>query len=1306
MSLKSFLCLACLSLVSSILHSQATITGELKKWHKVTLSWNGPTVSESDPVSPFLNYRLSVNLIAPSGKTWTVPGFFAADGNAGETSVSSGSVWRIHFAPEETGTWNYSVSFRTGINVAISAEPDSGTGTSFDGDSGSFTITSTDKTLPDNRANGRLDYVGIRYLQFQETGTYFLKAGADSPENLLSYDEFDNTDADYTWEAHFNDWNAEDPTWKTDQGKDLIGAINYLHSKGMNVFSFITFNVNGDGDDVWPYAATNLAQMNDMSSSDIDNRTRFDVSKLDQWEILFSHADKLGMYLHFKLQETENDQLLDGGELGLERRLYYREMIARFGHHLALNWNIGEENSQTPAQRIATAQFFFDNDPYKHNTVVHTRTNDKNTIYTPLLGNNSLFTGISMQNDPMPNHEDVKEWIKKSEDSGRPWVVANDEQGPAEIGVAADDGYAGNQGTAADNRDDIRNQVLWGTLMAGGAGVEYYFGSRTGVEDLDGDDFRSRETKWDDAKIALDFFNTHLPFWEMNSSDDLVDSNNMCFSKTDEVYVVYLPDGGNSQLDLSDVSENFRVKWYNPRSGGNLQDSNVTEVNGGSSVSLGNPPSDSNLDWVVLVQVESNKIDITGITLSPETADVNEGDNLQLTATVQPADATNQQINWSSDNNAVATVDANGLVSAISPGTATITATTVDGGFFDTTLITVIEVNNTIAVTGVVLNPETADVNEGDNLQLTATVQPADATNQQINWSSDNNAVATVDANGLVSAISPGTATITATTVDGGFFDTTLITVIEVNNTIAVTGVVLNPETADVNEGDNLQLTATVQPADATNQQINWSSDNNAVATVDANGLVSAISPGTATITATTVDGGFFDTTLITVIEVNNTIAVTGVVLNPETADVNEGDNLQLTATVQPADATNQQINWSSDNNAVATVDANGLVSAISPGTATITATTVDGGFFDTTLITVIEVNNTIAVTGVVLNPETADVNEGDNLQLTATVQPADATNQQINWSSDNNAVATVDANGLVSAISPGTATITATTVDGGFFDTTLITVIEVNNTIAVTGVVLNPETADVNEGDNLQLTATVQPADATNQQINWSSDNNAVATVDANGLVSAISPGTATITATTVDGGFFDTTLITVIEVNNTIAVTGVVLNPETADVNEGDNLQLTATVQPADATNQQINWNSDNNAVATVDANGLVSAMSPGTATITATTVDGGFFDTTLITVIEVNNTIDISFAPNPIRKGDILLIEGLPEVLLNLYLYDVDGKLLENMGQKYAIDGIINLRITSVRQGFYLLYLESSDTSFQESLKIFIN
>jgi hypothetical protein len=118
----------------------------------------------------------------------------------------------------------------------------------------------------------------------------------------------------------------------------------------------LTFNVGGADKNCFIY----------ISSS---NYTRIDVSKTAQWEVLFEHADSLGLYLHFKMQEKENSNFLDGGALGIQRKVYYRELIAQYGHHLALNWNIGEENGNTDLQRKAFAQYFEVIDPYGHPVV-------------------------------------------------------------------------------------------------------------------------------------------------------------------------------------------------------------------------------------------------------------------------------------------------------------------------------------------------------------------------------------------------------------------------------------------------------------------------------------------------------------------------------------------------------------------------------------------------------------------------------------------------------------------------------------------------------------------------------------------------------------------------------------------------------------------------------------------------------------------------------------------------------------------------------------------------------------------------
>ena len=168
--------------------STVEISGELKKWHKVTLTFKGPETSEMDDHTPFMHYRLNVYFTHDAtGKTLKVPGYFAADGNAGETSATSGNKWRVHLAPEETGKWDYKVDFRKGNWLAVSERENAGESAEYmDGAEGSFIITDTDKTGRDNRAKGRLQYDGTRYLKFAETGEVFLKIGPDAPENFLA----------------------------------------------------------------------------------------------------------------------------------------------------------------------------------------------------------------------------------------------------------------------------------------------------------------------------------------------------------------------------------------------------------------------------------------------------------------------------------------------------------------------------------------------------------------------------------------------------------------------------------------------------------------------------------------------------------------------------------------------------------------------------------------------------------------------------------------------------------------------------------------------------------------------------------------------------------------------------------------------------------------------------------------------------------------------------------------------------------------------------------------------------------------
>src|SRR5512139_1973127 len=570
----------------------AVLTGELQTWHRVTLTFAGPDVREDGGSNPFLDYRLTV-VFTDGRRSYIVPGFFAADGNAGETGATAGNRWRVHFSPDRAGTWRWTAFFRVGRGVAIEDDPSAGRPVPPDGLTGSFEIAPSSASGRDHRAKGRLEYVGRRYLRFAAMGEWFLKGGADSPENFLAYADFDGGGR-HRYEPHVADWRLGDPTWRGGKGKGIIGALNYLVGKGMNSVYFLTMNVGGDGKDVWPWTAP-------------DERLRYDCSKLDQWEVVFSHMDAQGILLHFVQQETENNQILDGGALGTERRLYYRELIARFGHHLALVWNLGEENTNTDTERKAFASEIRRLDAYRDPIVVHTypAREEYDRVYEPLLGYPAL-EGPSLQIASTGRvHEEVLRWVGRSGETARPWVVTLDEIGPAAIGVQPDADDPGH--------DAIRKEALWGTLMGGGAGVEWYFGStEVGVEDrekqriwwdLETEDWRTREAMWDQTRHALEFFRLHLPFAEMTPRDELASADSaLCLAKPGEAYALYLPGGGTTALDLGRHEGEFDVLWYDPRAGGPLRLGSAARVRGPGWQSIGRPPADPDQDWAVLVR--------------------------------------------------------------------------------------------------------------------------------------------------------------------------------------------------------------------------------------------------------------------------------------------------------------------------------------------------------------------------------------------------------------------------------------------------------------------------------------------------------------------------------------------------------------------------------------------------------------------------------------------------------------------------------------------------------------------------------
>lgn len=573
-----------------------TVTGTQQKWHPLTLSFIGPTAAETDDApNPFLDYRLQVTFTGPGGQQYDVPGFFAGDGAGG----GSGSIWQARFSPDEVGEWRYTASFRSGTDVAVDLSPTAGTAVSFDGTSDTFTVTPPDPDSPGFLKWGRLGYVGGHYLKFAD-GPYWIKGGTDSPENFLGFRGFDNT-VDQTGGAapnflheyapHVADWQPGDPNFvSADSGVDakgIIGALNYLSSRNVNSIYFLPMNLGGDGRETYPFVAADNTAF---------NKTHYDVSKLHQWHTVLNHAQEQGIALHFVLAETEsgNETWFDGGALGVERKLYYRELIARFGHFLALKWNLSEENDFSVANLRAFADYIQALDWAEHAITVHTKPNDFSD-YNQIVGEDR-FTATSIQYSMDLANDHVEAWRASSAAAGRPWVIDMDENNPASTGLTD------------TNADELRKRVLYDVYFSGGH-VEWYAGYHDLPlgGDMRMENFRTREAMWDYMWYARRFMQLYLPFWEMAPADDLLSGEDglhgggQVFAKAGSVYAVYLPDASPSgALDLSALpaGTTLEMRWYNPRTGQFAGE--PTAVSTGI-VSLGTPPADPNEDWVVLV---------------------------------------------------------------------------------------------------------------------------------------------------------------------------------------------------------------------------------------------------------------------------------------------------------------------------------------------------------------------------------------------------------------------------------------------------------------------------------------------------------------------------------------------------------------------------------------------------------------------------------------------------------------------------------------------------------------------------------
>lgn len=565
---------------------------------------------------------------------------------------------------------------------------------------------------------------------------------------------------------------------------------------------------------------------------------------------------------------------------------------------------------------------------------------------------------------------------------------------------------------------------------------------------------------------------------------------------------------------------------------------------------------------------------VTQLTLE-ETSDLEmkPGERIRFNATMTPVDASNpESITWTSTDSSVASVDKYGVVTAKSAGHAYIRAESSETLYGSPVKAVSVFRKVTVdqPVTGLTLESQAISIKKGSTQYLKDTIKPENATDKSLVWTSSDESIVTVDQDGKITGVESGQAIITVKTLDGSeIVAEAVVTVLE-----PVTGISLSARSRTVEVGSKYTIQPLITPSNADNKTVTYTSSDPSVASVDANGVVTGVKGGTVLIVVKTEDRGFVASMTIEVKE-----SVDALSFEDRETYIGIGLTKKLEPIFNPDDATDKRLKWSSNNTGMVTVNQNGEVYGVSPGTATITAEARDGSGRKATII----VHSVKPITGLVMSESKIKLREGDSKQLNVTFLPADATVKDVKWTSADNSIAKVDSFGVVTAVGEGEVKISASSLDGGnAYAEVKVTVVK-----AVAAQSVRVITADTTMliGDSRTFTANIKPARAT-ESFTWYSTDTSIATVDGNGKVTAVGSGVCNIVAISELTGVEGQTSVKVVSLNST-----------SIRLEQYDTYDLFI-----DGVTSGITWYSRNPRVATVNQNGKVTARQAGTTTIIA--------------------------------------------------------------------------------------------------------
>ncbi len=512
--------------------------------------------------------------------------------------------------------------------------------------------------------------------------------------------------------------------------------------------------------------------------------------------------------------------------------------------------------------------------------------------------------------------------------------------------------------------------------------------------------------------------------------------------------------------------------------------------------------------------------------------------------------------------------------------------------------------------------PANLTLESGQQQELLYTVS-SDVATTEIEWFSLDSSVVSFTSGGakattkvkegeegklIIKGGTAGKTFIVAKTLEG-HLETCIVTV-----TQKASGVKLDTYNLTLAVGESYTVTATPNPANATNATFTWSSAKPNIASVDANGKITGVAPGSTFITVTAPEGK------AEVVYVDVYSKATGMKLSDENITLTKGKSYTLKPVFTPNNVTNQKVTFTSLTPAIASVNEKGKVTAVKAGSTIITAISEDGGHVATCLVTVTE-----KITSVSLDKSSKTLAIGDTFKLTATVESNSASNPKLKWTTSNKKIATVNQSGKVTAKKPGTVTIKVKVTDG----TNKTATCKVKVIKEVTKVTLNKRILTVYLGETKKLKATVKPKNATNKGVKWTSENPEIAEV-VGGEVLGLKEGTTKITVTAKDTSKKKATChVNVIkrEEKKDIPVSSILLSAKDITLVKGQSEKIKYTLVPYNHTDK-IYFDSTNRSVATVTSAGTVVGRKAGAASIIITTRSGKQ-ESVNVTVLGLNKT-----------------------------------------------------------------------------------